>query len=408
VTDARASVVIVSHGRPRELYRCLMGVGQLLHHPFEIIVVADQAGLAALPALPGHERIRTARFEPANIAAARNLGIDLAAGEVVAFIDDDAVPEPTWLALLMAAFRAPEVAAAGGLVLARNGFDVQRSPSLVDATGRRSPLPLDREEPRLLRGNTTQAIQIEGTNCAYRRNVLVALGGFDENYRFYLDETDLNFRLGMAGFATALVPLAQVHHRFGASIRRTARRVPLSLHELGASQRYFLARHHSGDPAGALAALRNDQRRRLLRLLQSGEIAPGDVARLLATLEAGIADGAERQVRVRRIAPPPTGFKSFHTTARTSHQVVFAARPWGWRRAHRQAAEAVRQGFRATVLLIDHSVRFHHIRFSDDGYWEHKGGLFGRSERSDPLFRLWSFNARVVREMQRLSQIRPD
>ncbi|MCB2152739.1 MAG: glycosyltransferase, partial [Rhodobacteraceae bacterium] len=56
---------------------------------------------------------------------ARNLGLAAAAGEIVAFIDDDAVPEPRWLARLTAPFADPGIAAAGGFVVGRNGISFQ-------------------------------------------------------------------------------------------------------------------------------------------------------------------------------------------------------------------------------------------------------------------------------------------
>ncbi|MDQ1833898.1 glycosyltransferase family 2 protein [Massilia scottii] len=52
-------------------------------------------------------RIRTARCDVANLSVSRNIGICMAAGDVVAFIDDDAIPEPEWLTELAAAYQEP-------------------------------------------------------------------------------------------------------------------------------------------------------------------------------------------------------------------------------------------------------------------------------------------------------------
>ncbi|MCB2123539.1 MAG: glycosyltransferase, partial [Rhodobacteraceae bacterium] len=67
---------------------------------------------------------------------ARNLGLAAAAGEIVAFIDDDAVPEPRWLARLTAPFADPGIAAAGGFVVGRNGISFQWRASCADSHGR--------------------------------------------------------------------------------------------------------------------------------------------------------------------------------------------------------------------------------------------------------------------------------
>ncbi|MEO0704037.1 MAG: glycosyltransferase family A protein, partial [Pseudomonadota bacterium] len=94
------SVVVVSRDRPDALRRCLEGVAQLQYPTFEVVVVADAAGVAAAQQMPLADNLKIVPFERANISQARNLGISQAAGEIVAFIDDDAVPEPSWLSYL--------------------------------------------------------------------------------------------------------------------------------------------------------------------------------------------------------------------------------------------------------------------------------------------------------------------
>ncbi len=121
MTAPSVSVVVVSRARPGELRRCLLGLFQLDYPAFEIVLVADPLGLRAAEASGYQGRIKTVAFDEANISAARNLGIQAAAGEIVAFIDDDAVPEPAWLTHLSAAFEADDVEAAGGYVRGRNG-----------------------------------------------------------------------------------------------------------------------------------------------------------------------------------------------------------------------------------------------------------------------------------------------
>ena len=87
------SVVIVSRDRPDYLRRCLTGVLQLRYPNFEIVVAADRDSLGHVPGELPAGRIKTVQVDDANIALARNLACDAAAGEIVAFVDDDAVPE---------------------------------------------------------------------------------------------------------------------------------------------------------------------------------------------------------------------------------------------------------------------------------------------------------------------------
>ena len=109
------SVVVVSRDRPDALYLCVLGLSQVQYDDFEIVVVANAKGLAALDGFKG--KIKTVQFDDANISMARNIGIAHSAGEIVAFIDDDAVPEPTWLTYLITPFSRDKVSAVGGFVI---------------------------------------------------------------------------------------------------------------------------------------------------------------------------------------------------------------------------------------------------------------------------------------------------
>lgn len=404
MTGPPVSVVVVSHGRPQALARCLTGLSQLIYPAFEIIVVTDGAGLAAV--VPWSGRIKTIRHDEENISAARNLGIGQAAGDIVAFIDDDAVPEPTWLDHLCGALASPAVAA-GGHVIGRNGISLQWGArvALSDATA--EPLAIGGQDPEYHRGQRGQAIKTEGTNMAFRRDTLLRNGGFDPVFRFYLDETDLNLRLAAQGAVTAIVPRAIVHHGFEASARRTAERVPLTLFEIGASVVAFLRRHAAEAEVDALvAAERSRQSARLHRHLIDGRLEPRDVRRLIGSFDAGCRAGADRPV-----SPPPPipdtrpRFLAFARTTPKDHRIV-SGRPWQAADVASRARLWVAQGHRVSAIVLSPTIRRHRIVFHPAGYWLQTGGLFGASDRSDPVFRYWRFRDRVTRERQRLAEIR--
>lgn len=231
------SVVVVSRDRPDALYLCVLGLSQLQYSDFEIVVVADAKGLAAIEIF--REQVKIVQFDEANISAARNMGISQSAGKIVAFIDDDAVPEPTWLTYLMAPFANKDVGAVGGFVLGRNGISFQWKARVIGPDGFTFSVDVDEIKATILTPPIGYAVKTEGTNMAVRRKVLIDLGGFDPAYHFYLDETDLNMRLAASNHRTAIAPLAQVHHGFAQSIRRRGDRVPSDLFDIGASWAVF-------------------------------------------------------------------------------------------------------------------------------------------------------------------------
>ncbi|MDP3959397.1 MAG: glycosyltransferase family 2 protein [Pseudorhodobacter sp.] len=403
MTDRPVSVIVVSRGRPEALMRCLTGLTQQDHANFEVIVVADPASCAVVRA--GALVLKLATFDQANIALARNLGLGLASAPVVAFIDDDAVPEPTWLGRLTAPFATPEVVQAGGFVRGRDGISLQWQAVEVDSDGWDHALTVDGSAVSLHPGSAARAVKTQGTNCAFRRDDLLAIGGFDPGFHFYLDEADVNLRLAARGGLTAVVPLAQVHHGFAASSRRSSDRVPHGLTEVGASIACFL-RRHGGDKAATARHLA-DQRARVLRLMQDGRIEPRDVAWLMDSLEAGLAEGAQRPLTAVR----PMGATALPLVALPGcgprAGCVIAGRIWQRRRLAARARAAVAQGKIVTVFCVDPSIRRHQHVFCSEGYWWQRGGLFGQAERCGRWFRWWRFGARVRAECRRIAALRP-
>lgn len=403
----RTSLVIVSRDRPEMLDRCLTAVGQLDHPDFEVVVVTDPATAPGLRArgLP----LKLALCEPANVALARNIGIGLAAAPVVAFLDDDAVPEPTWLSRLSAAFADPEVDAAGGFVRGRNGISLQWTAGTVDRLTRPGPLPVPRGMVSKHRGRPGHGIEIKGCNCAYRREVLVRLGGFDPALAYYLDETELNLRLGLHGLTTAVVPMAQVLHSKMPNARRGANLRPLTLKDVGASTALVLRRHGvtEVERAGVLGWLERERRRQLLAMMVDGRLEPRDIGRLMATLAEGWQAGSTADLPDPAVIAetPEDDFRPFPAGPRAGQ--VIAGPSWRAARVLAEARAAAGAGRVATALILSPTPMAHRVGFDPSGVWVQRGGLFGRSERTGARLQFWRFAARVRREIRRIAPFRP-
>ncbi|TPL57351.1 glycosyltransferase, partial [Mesorhizobium sp. B2-4-3] len=235
----RISIVVCTDGRADALANNLHCLQFLDGPEYEVCVVRGptEDGVAKILA-EWDGRIKVAKNPVRNLSVSRNLGIALAAGEIVAFIDDDGMPEPQWMVDLLQAFGDPEVAAAGGIVMDHTGAKEQYCYSSADRQGnadwqRNTPadeynFPYSYNFPYL-----------QGTNAAFRRDVLLAMGGFDEEYEFYLDETDLCCRINDAGWKIRQLPNAVVHHKFLPSIIRTADRVTRVRYPVLKNKLYF-------------------------------------------------------------------------------------------------------------------------------------------------------------------------
>ena len=191
---ARASVVVPTNfARPEQLRRCVKSLGELDHPDYEVIVVDNRPADAPPAELEG---VRVVREPRPGISAARNRGVAVATGEIIAFTDDDVQVHPGWLSALGGRFaRQPHVSAVTGLVMpleleTQAQIFFEQSGSGQDRGY--APLTFERAGRFLVRRRDQQAAREEirslyltgefgfGANMAFRTAVLQASGGFDE------------------------------------------------------------------------------------------------------------------------------------------------------------------------------------------------------------------------------------
>lgn len=398
------SVIVASRRRAGWLERCLSGLSRLDYPEFEIVIVADDNSLAETFHIAQSLRCKTIHFEAAALSRARNAGISASSGEIVAFIDDDSVPEPLWLHHLVSGLEATRADAAVGFVRGRNGISFQSRAAAIDAEAETHNLDWLGEDPTVPDIPAGRALKLVGTNMAFRRNCLVELGGFDPLLDYFLDDSDLSLRLANSNHLATVVPLAEVHHAFAASERRTRLRSPLRLFDIGRSTAIFLRRHGCKDLSRILRRVTIRERRRLLNHMVSGLCEPKDVGLLLDDLAAGWRAGLDITFGPSEsIARPNVEFLPCRRDL--TGQRTFAsrlARRSSTIKSAKTTAQAVRtvSVFSFSLTPIRHRVRY------ENGVWIQTGGLFGRSDRSGPRVRWSSFTKRVRREVSRVAKQR--
>ncbi len=206
------SVVVCSYNGARTIRETLDGLCRLDYAPYEVIVVND-GSTDTTSAIAGEYDVRVISGPNRGLSHARNVGLHAARGEIVAFIDDDAWPDPHWLTYLAATFARTSHAAVGGPNIPPPG-DGEVGACVANAPG--GPI-------HVLVGDT-EAEHIPGCNMAFRRTALEAVGGFDEQFRRAGDDVDICWRLLDRGMTIGFSPAAVVwHHRrtnVGAYVRQ--------------------------------------------------------------------------------------------------------------------------------------------------------------------------------------------
>jgi glycosyltransferase involved in cell wall biosynthesis len=199
----RISVVVCSYNGAATLAECLEGVTRLRYPDYEVIVISDGSTDETAEIAAGFAGVRVIETAQLGLSAARNAGFAAASGEIVAYIDDDALPDPDWLAHLARSFAAGEYAAVGGPNVPPAGSGAVAQCVANAPGGPTHVLLSDRE-----------AEHIPGCNMAIRKADLEQIGGFDPRFRTAGDDVDICWRLLDSGRRIAFAPGAVVcHHR---------------------------------------------------------------------------------------------------------------------------------------------------------------------------------------------------
>ena len=292
------SVVINTLDRADHLRTALRALEQQRHPAFEVIVVNGPSKDDTEAVLDGYDgRIKRARCPEANLSMSRNIGIGLAAGEVVAFLDDDAIPEPDWLVELVRGYADPKVGAVGGFIRDHTGVTFQCRVTVCNRFGDSENFDNVQAAGVDNKPGDWRFLSPTGANASFRRSALLEVGGFDETYAYFLDETDVNLRVLDAGWTIGYQPGAQVHHKYAPSALRDHRKVPSSLYMPARSKAYFGFRWARGDKRfdQILARLSDyviDIKKHNRWFGDHGWISPAKQALLDDDLERGVRDGA--------------------------------------------------------------------------------------------------------------------
>ena len=197
----RVSVVVCSYNADRTMEACLASLEALDYPDYEVIVVNDGSTDRTLEIAERFPFCRIITQPNKGLSVARNVGAEAATGEIVAYTDSDCVADPDWLTYLVAKMEASDLAACGG-----PNFPPPED-SLVPAAVAVSP-----GGPTHVLISDEVAEHIAGCNMAFRRDVLMALGGFDPVYRAAGDDVDICWRFQDAGHAIGFSPAAIVWH----------------------------------------------------------------------------------------------------------------------------------------------------------------------------------------------------
>jgi FkbM family methyltransferase len=317
----RASVVIATSNRSAGIRDVLDAMRRQTHTDFEVVVVKGPCEDDTDAVLAQRSSwVRVVENPVLNLSKSRNLGLDAAAGEIVAFIDDDAVPEPRWLEELTAAYTAPEVGGAGGFVYDVTGVNLQYRYAVCDRIGRPD---FDRRPPldALARRHADPCLYLQGTNMSFRREVLATVGGFDENIEYVYDDVDMAMQVIDGGWQIRALEGAYVHHKVLPSALRRQNAEVTDPYVPVKNRTYFALRmgtNHRGveEIVRSLTEYLDLLTAHAANAVKTGRFTDSEAAHFVQRAGAGFQDGFAQGMRAGRAgraiaSPDPHAFVPF-------------------------------------------------------------------------------------------------
>jgi O-antigen biosynthesis protein len=234
------TVVLCTRDRPEGAVVTMRRLTGLRYEPFEIVVVdnapsSEATKTAIMAEFGGDPRVRYVREPRPGLSCARNCGVAAAAGDIVAFTDDDVRVDPRWLDGIVRGFGpADDVACVTGLVATaeidnaiqlyfhhRTAWGTALSQRIFDLTDNRDDSPL---YPYLV------GIYGTGANFAMTKSALKELGPFDEALGAGSpcgggEDVDMFLRVILAGHRLAYEPSAVVWHVHRAELSELSRQM---------------------------------------------------------------------------------------------------------------------------------------------------------------------------------------
>ena len=200
-TVPSVTVIVCTYNGSATIKECIEGILKLDYLNFDVVVVNDGSTDNIAEIINAYP-VKLISTPNRGLSSARNTGMYHATGEIIAYIDDDAYPDPQWLSYLAYAYTHSDHGCIGGPNIAPydEGFI---STCVANAPGGPVHVLLSDEI----------AEHVPGCNMSFRKDALMAIGGFDPTYRTAGDDVDTCWRIQASGRTIGFHPSALVWHR---------------------------------------------------------------------------------------------------------------------------------------------------------------------------------------------------
>ncbi|WEL20074.1 glycosyltransferase family 2 protein [Candidatus Nanohalococcus occultus] len=214
------TVIIPTYNRSEPLKGTLNSLQETENHPAEVIVVDDSEEDTTQQVCENHE-YKINYIRPAksiNLPHARNVALEAAETDIVAFVDDDVRFSDGWCDAILESFQKDDVGAVGGPALeyTEGCLKHARSESNENQNTVTKEGFVDDSSAYWRPSNPVETDTLRGANMAFRKSVLEEIGGFDEGYigNSFREDTDICVRVKDKGYRIIYDPKAELEHLY--------------------------------------------------------------------------------------------------------------------------------------------------------------------------------------------------
>ncbi len=195
------SVVICAYNAERTMRPCLESLRTIDYPNYEVVIVDDGSRDSTAEIAMDFPEYRLIRQPNKGLSIARNVGMQAARGEIIAYTDSDCVVDPHWLTLMVRTMTGSNFDGCGG-----PNYAPHEEGWVAGAVAASPGAPC-----HVLVGDD-KAEHLAGCNMMFRKSALLAIGGFDAQFTAAGDDVDICWRLIDAGYSVGFCPAAFVWH----------------------------------------------------------------------------------------------------------------------------------------------------------------------------------------------------
>ena len=208
--DELASIIIVTFNQKKYLANCLESLS-LQDYPHEIILVDNGSNDGTVQYIEENfPSVTIIRNTNTGYGAGNNLGVAHAQGTYIVIINPDTIVEKNWLAELISPLRNDRNCVTTPKILMYDGLSINACGDLNHVTGLTFAQGLGEEVTRY--NYPFSPTGIPGGCFAIKKEEYVKLGGFDENFFLYNEDSEFSWRLHKSDYQLLFVPTSVVKH----------------------------------------------------------------------------------------------------------------------------------------------------------------------------------------------------